>query len=197
MMDPMSGLNRGYAFITFTTREEALEAVKQLNDFELRKGKKLGVTISFNNHRLFVGNIPKNRDRDELLEEFTKHAPGLKEVIIYSSPDDKKKNRGFCFLEYESHKCASLAKRRLETGRVKVWNCDIIVDWADPQDEPDDDTMARVKVLYCRNLTATVTEENLRETFERSSSADRFGRVEDYAFVHFEERSQAVEAMNA
>ena len=46
----------------------------QLNDFELRKGKKLGVTISFNNHRLFVGNIPKNRDRDELLEEFTKHA---------------------------------------------------------------------------------------------------------------------------
>ena len=46
----------------------------QLNDFELRKGKKLGVTISFNNHRLFVGNIPKNRDRDELLEEFAKHA---------------------------------------------------------------------------------------------------------------------------
>ena len=46
----------------------------QLNDFELRKGKKLGVTISFNNHRLFVGNIPKNRDTDELLEEFTKHA---------------------------------------------------------------------------------------------------------------------------
>ena len=41
-------------------------------------------------------------------------------MIIYSSPDDKKKNRGFCFLEYESHKCASLAKRRLETGRVKV-----------------------------------------------------------------------------
>ena len=46
----------------------------QLNDFELRKGKKLGVTISFNNHRLFVGNIPKNRDTDELLEEFSKHA---------------------------------------------------------------------------------------------------------------------------
>lgn len=46
---------------------------------------------------------------------------GLVEVIIYSSPDDKKKNRGFCFLEYESHKAASLAKRRLGTGRIKVW----------------------------------------------------------------------------
>lgn len=41
-------------------------------------------------------------------------------MIIYSSPDDKKKNRGFCFLEYESHKAASLAKRRLGTGRTKV-----------------------------------------------------------------------------
>ena len=46
----------------------------QLNDYELRKGKRIGVTISFNNHRLFVGNIPKNRDREELLEEFLKHA---------------------------------------------------------------------------------------------------------------------------
>ena len=69
----------------------------------------------------------------------------MHEVIIYSSPDDKKKNRGFCFLEYESHKAASLAKRRLETGRVKVWSCDIIVDWADPQEEPDEDTMAQVR----------------------------------------------------
>ena len=23
--------------------------------------------------------------------------------------------------------------RRLGTGRIKVWSCDIIVDWADPQ----------------------------------------------------------------
>lgn len=48
------------------------------------------------------------------------YVAGLMEVIIYSSPDDKKKNRGFCFLEYESHKAASLAKRRLGTGRIKV-----------------------------------------------------------------------------
>lgn len=65
-------------------------------------------------------------------------------MIIYSSPDDKKKNRGFCFLEYESHKAASLAKRRLSTGRIKVWGCDIIVDWADPQEEPDEQTMSKV-----------------------------------------------------
>ena len=70
---------------------------------------------------------------------------GVTDVIIYSSPDDsKKKNRGFAFLEYESHKAASLAKRRLSSGRIRVWGCDIIVDWADPIEEPDSDTMAKV-----------------------------------------------------
>ena len=39
---------------------------------------------------------------------------------------------------------ASLAKRRLSSGRFKVWGCEIIVDWADPQEEPDEDTMSKV-----------------------------------------------------
>ena len=29
---------------------------------------------------------------------------------------------------------------------MKVWQCDIIVDWADPLEEPDDSTMAKVAV---------------------------------------------------
>jgi heterogeneous nuclear ribonucleoprotein R len=197
MMDPMSGLNRGYAFITFTTRDEALEAVKQLNTLEIVSGKTLKVNVSVPNTRLFVGNIPKSKSKEDIINEFDKLSAGLVEVIIYSSPDDKKKNRGFCFLEYESHKAASLAKRRLGTGRIKVWSCDIIVDWADPQEEPDQDTMSRVKVLYCRNLTSAVTEESLRETFERYGRVERVKKIKDYAFVHFEEREQAVQAMEA
>jgi len=120
---------------------------------------------------------------------------GLMEVIIYSSPDDKKKNRGFCFLEYESHKAASLAKRRLGTGRIKVWSCDIIVDWADPQEEPDEGTMSKVKVLYVRNLTQDVSEEKLKEQFEQYGKVERVKKIKDYAFVHFEDRDNAVLAM--
>lgn len=195
MMDPMSGLNRGYAFITYTNREEALEAVRQLGSTDLRDGHVLKVNVSVPNTRLFVGNIPKTKSREDIIDEFGKLSAGLTEVIIYSSPDDKKKNRGFCFLEYESHKAASLAKRRLGTGRIKVWSCDIIVDWADPQEEPDDDTMARVKVLYCRNLTVNVTEEDLKQCFEPFGKVDRVKKIKDYAFVHFEERDHAVEAM--
>jgi len=195
MMDPMTGLNRGYAFVTFTTRDAAQEAVRQLDNYEIDEGKSLKINVSEPKTRLFVGNIPKSKGKDEIEEELRKVTAGLREVIIYSSPDDKKKNRGFCFLEYESHKAASLAKRRLETGRIKVWSCDIIVDWADPQEEPDDDTMGQVKVLYVRNLTVAVTEEKIQEVFEEFGKVERVKKIKDYAFVHFDERDKAQDAM--
>ncbi|XP_055324650.1 heterogeneous nuclear ribonucleoprotein R isoform X7 [Sitodiplosis mosellana] len=195
MMDPMTGTNRGYAFVTFTNREAAQNAVKELDNHEIKPGKSLKINISVPNLRLFVGNIPKSKGKEEILDEFGKLTAGLVEVIIYSSPDDKKKNRGFCFLEYESHKAASLAKRRLGTGRIKVWGCDIIVDWADPQEEPDESTMSKVKVLYVRNLTQDISEEKLKESFEQYGKVERVKKIKDYAFVHFEDRDNAVLAM--
>ena len=81
---------------------------------------------------------------------------GITDVIIYNSPDDvKKKNRGFAFLEYDSHKSASMAKHRIGSGYTRVWGCDIIVDWADPQEEPDEETMSKVSrtgASYCRDF---------------------------------------------
>lgn len=35
MMDPMTGTNRGYAFITFTSRDAAYNAVREVSDFVL------------------------------------------------------------------------------------------------------------------------------------------------------------------
>ena len=43
----------------------------------------------------------------------------------------------------------------------------MFVDWADPEEEPDEDTMSRVKILYCKNLTSALTEAGLKELFER------------------------------
>ena len=146
MMDPMSGLNRGYAFCTYVTKEGAQEAVKKLDNKEIRPGKRLGVCISVANNRLFVGSIPKTKSKQEILEEFGKVTTGLRDVIVYFSADHKGKNRGFAFLEYESHQAASLARRRLASGRIKVWgNIVVTVDWAETQDEPDSDVMSKVR----------------------------------------------------
>ncbi|XP_023615130.1 heterogeneous nuclear ribonucleoprotein Q isoform X6 [Myotis lucifugus] len=110
MMDPLTGLNRGYAFVTFCAKEAAQEAVKLYNNHEIRSGKHIGVCISVANNRLFVGSIPKSKTKEQILEEFSKVTEGLTDVILYHQPDDKKKNRGFCFLEYEDHKTAAQVK---------------------------------------------------------------------------------------
>lgn len=71
---------------------------------------------------------------------------GLNDVILYLQPVDKKKNRGFCFLEYEDHKTAAQARRRLMSGKVKVWGNLVTVEWADPLEDPDPEVMAKVRV---------------------------------------------------
>lgn len=78
---------------------------------------------------------------------------------------------------------------------LQVWGCDIIVDWADPQEEPDESTMSKVKVLYVRNLTQDISEEKLKEAFEQFGKVERVKKIKDYAFVHFEDRDHAVIAM--
>jgi len=72
-------------------------------------------------------------------------AEGLVEVIVYNSPDDPSKfNRGFAFLDYDSHKSASAARRTITSTRLQVWGSEVIVEWAEPQEEPDEETMSKV-----------------------------------------------------
>lgn len=47
-------------------------------------------------------------------------------------------------------------------------------------------------MLYVRNLTQEITEEALKEEFERYGTVERVKKIKDYAFVHFEDRDCAV-----
>ena len=51
--------------------------------------------------------------------------------------------------------------------------------------------------MYVRNLTLSVSEEKIREVFERFGKVDRVKKIKDYAFVHFDDRERAAEAMAA
>ena len=46
----------------------------QLNSYTVGDGKGLKVNVSEPNKRLFVGNIPKNKGRDEIFQEFVKQS---------------------------------------------------------------------------------------------------------------------------
>ncbi|XP_075072479.1 APOBEC1 complementation factor isoform X1 [Mixophyes fleayi] len=199
MMMDFNGNNRGYAFVTFFNRQEARNAIKQLNNYEIRNGRLLGVCASVDNCRLFVGGIPKMKKREEILVEMRKVTEGVLDVIVYPSAADKSKNRGFAFVEYESHRAAAMARRKLLPGRIQLWGHPIAVDWAEPEVEVDEDTMSSVKILYVRNLMLTTTEETIEKEFNniKPGAVERIKKIRDYAFVHFNNRVDAVEAMNA
>lgn len=60
----------------------------------------------------------------------------------------------------------------------------------------------KVKILYVRNLMLTTTEERLREYFVQIVDSDptcieRVKKINDYAFIHFKERDQALKCLQA
>ncbi|NWT35825.1 A1CF factor, partial [Chroicocephalus maculipennis] len=199
MMMDFNGNNRGYAFVTFSNKQEAKNAIKQLNNYEIRNGRLLGVCASVDNCRLFVGGIPKTKKREEILAEMKKVTDGVVDVIVYPSAADKTKNRGFAFVEYESHRAAAMARRKLLPGWIQLWGHPIAVDWAEPEVEVDEDTMSSVKILYVRNLMLSTTEETIEKEFNniKPGAVERVKKIRDYAFVHFNKREYAVEAMKA
>ncbi|KAM9330439.1 putative RNA-binding protein 46 [Gastrophryne carolinensis] len=198
LMMEFSGENRGYAFVMYTNREDALQAIRMLNNYEVRPGKLIGVCVSLDNCRLFIGAIPKEKKKEEILEEMRKVTDGVVDVIVYPSANDKTKNRGFAFVEFESHRAAAMARRKLIPGTFQLWGHSIQVDWADPEKEVDEETMQRVKVLYVRNLMISTSEETIKAEFNKfhPGSIERVKKLRDYAFVHFFNRDDAIAAMS-
>lgn len=145
MMD-FTGTNRGYGFCIYMNREDTKRAVLELNNHEIRRDKPLGVCLSVDNCRLFVGGIPKNKTKEEIFVEMHRVTEGVKDVIAYPSVADKTKNRGFAFVEYDSHKAAAMARRKLIPGRIQLWGQQIAVDWAEPEREVNEDIMSTVRI---------------------------------------------------
>ncbi|XP_075054461.1 putative RNA-binding protein 46 isoform X2 [Mixophyes fleayi] len=150
------------------------------------------------NCRLFIGAIPKEKNKEEILDEMRKVTEGVIDVIVYPSATDKTKNRGFAFVEFESHRAAAMARRKLIPGTFQLWGHTIQVDWADPEKEVDEETMQRVKVLYVRNLMISTAEETIKAEFNKfkPGAVERVKKLRDYAFVHFFNREDAITAMS-
>jgi len=53
----------------------------------------------------------------------------------------------------------------------------------------------QVKVLYVKNLKSLVTEDELRQVFEPYGQVGRVKKTKDYGFIHFENRDDALRAM--
>ena len=153
MMMEFTGENRGFCFVTYTTRADAGRAVRDGDRLEIRPGRALGVCLSVDNNRLFIGGLPRQRRRDEILAEMRRLVDGVRDVIVYPDVRDKSRNRGFAFVEFDTHRDAAMARRRFIAAGVQLWGLPLAIDWAEPEPELDDDTMSKVRLpvrQFCR-----------------------------------------------
>lgn len=140
LMLDFSGTTRGYAFALFENSAIARQACQTLDGYEIRPGRRIGVVRSIDNCRLFFGGVPKDKTKEDFLNELGKILDGITNIYMYPNAQDKTQNRGFIFVEFKDHRSAAMARRKLIPGKVVLWNHEIAVDWADPEPgEPVDD----------------------------------------------------------
>ena len=52
-------------------------------------------------------------------------------MYIHICPGEK--NRGFAFVEYQTHRAAAMARRKLMPGRITIFGSEVVTDWAEPE----------------------------------------------------------------
>ncbi|XP_031635775.1 heterogeneous nuclear ribonucleoprotein R-like [Contarinia nasturtii] len=200
MMDAVTQKHRGFAFIKLANEQDQQLILSKINGFEIRPSRYLKLNIYKPNRSLYVANIPKSISADQLREEFDKILQGIANVVVYRPFSNCRigdQNRGFCFLEFESHEMARVAKRKLEQDPKRIFTNAVFVDWADSLDPPSDEVMQNVRVLYVRNIHETVTESQLEQVFSPFGEIQRVKRIKNFAFIHFLNRCDALNAMKS
>nr|CAH7725392.1 unnamed protein product [Callosobruchus chinensis] len=144
LMLDFNEMTRGYAFATYFSQADANMAVTTLNNFEIRPGFRITVHKSVDNCRLFVGNIPQEVSQQDVLELVARNAEGVRKVLLPPKQDQPEMNRGFAFVEFESHRAAAMARRQFNPENLIGWGKRLFVDWADPLPEVEPAVMAKV-----------------------------------------------------
>ncbi|KAL0337017.1 UNVERIFIED_CONTAM: Heterogeneous nuclear ribonucleoprotein Q [Sesamum calycinum] len=115
-----------------------------------------------------------------------KVGPGVVAVELLKDPQNSSRNRGFAFIEYYNHACAEYSRQKMSNPKFKL-----------------DDNAPTVKAVYVKNLPKDITQDQLKELFERHGKITKVvlppakpGQEKSrYGFVHFAERSSAMKAL--
>lgn len=137
MMD-FSGTTRGFAFAKYSKPEECQAAIKKLNGAVIRVGcEPIGVVESFDNRRLYFGNLPANITRTALMTQLRKLELDVADVELSDIDIDMPNEPRCALVTLRSHEEATKARRILVPGDVKICNRPITIDWAKPEKNDD------------------------------------------------------------
>ncbi|GAV66909.1 RRM_1 domain-containing protein, partial [Cephalotus follicularis] len=196
-----SGQSKGYAFVTFRTKELASRAIEELNNSEL-KGKKIRCSTSQAKHKLFIGNVPRDWGEEDMRKAVTAIGPGVVCIELLKDQQNSSRNRGFVFIEYYNHACAEYSRQKMSSPKFKLDDNSPTVSWADPKNA-ESSAAAQVKAVYVKNLPKDITQDHLMQLFERHGKITKVvlppakaGHEKSrFGFVHFADRSSAMKAL--
>ncbi|KAI3383924.1 hypothetical protein SNEBB_006834 [Seison nebaliae] len=199
LMTEANQLSKCYAFATLSTKKQADLVVEKLHGKQIRENCTVTVLHIHDTKRLFIGGIPKLKNSNDIYLEMKKHTEGVVKAIVYPLMDDRKKNRGFAFVEYATHRQAALGRKKLQEKPFTLWTNEVAVDWAEPENKVDPETMKKVRNIYIRNLMPNTSNELIQSTIQnvlgKTDCIERVRVLRDYAFVHFKEREDACKAI--
>lgn len=191
--------SKGYAFITFKTKDLALKAIEKLSN-KTFKGKKIRVSSSQAKNKLFVGNVPNSWSHDDLKKAVEEVGPGVLKIDLIKDPRTDR-NRGYGFVEYYNNACAEYSRQKMSTPNFKLDTNAPTVSWADPKNG-DSASTSQVKSVYVKNLPKNVTQGQLKKLFEHHGEITKIvlppskdGHDNRYGFVHFKDRHMAMKAL--
>ncbi|MFQ6669604.1 hypothetical protein Gotur_034780 [Gossypium turneri] len=201
MKEKDSGEAKGYAFVTFRSKELASKAIENLNGSEF-KGKKIKCSTSQAKNKLFIGNVPRNWGEEDVKKVVKDVGPGVNSIELLKDPMNPSRNRGFVFIEYYNHACAEYSRQKMMKPTFKLDDNAPTVSWADPR-SAESFSNTQVKALYVKNLPKDITQDRLRKLFEHHGKIlkvvvppAKVGKENSrYGFVHFAERSSAMKAL--
>uniref|UniRef100_A0A162B5N5 RRM domain-containing protein n=1 Tax=Daucus carota subsp. sativus TaxID=79200 RepID=A0A162B5N5_DAUCS len=81
MKNKDTGESKGFAFVSFKTKDVAQKAIEQLHSKEY-KGRTLRCSLSETKYRLFIGNVPKNLTDDEFKKLIDEVGPGAEHIEL-------------------------------------------------------------------------------------------------------------------
>nr|XP_029123034.1 heterogeneous nuclear ribonucleoprotein Q [Elaeis guineensis] len=194
--------NKGFAFVTFSNKEQAVKALLELKNPVIR-GKRCGIAPSEDNDTLFLGNICNTWTKEAIRRKLKDYGvDGVENITLVEDTQNEGLSRGFAFLEFSCHADAMLAYKRLQKPDVIFGHPDRTakVAFAEPLREPDPEVMAQVKSVFVDGLPPYWDEDRVKEQFKAYGEIERVvlarnmstARRKDFGFVNFTTHEAAV-----
>ncbi|XP_060519733.1 RNA-binding protein 47-like [Cylas formicarius] len=128
-MIDFDGRSRGKCYVNYLTLFAAIKAVFLLSDTEIRPGRILKVMTSYDNNKLVMTGIPYYITQNQVVSEVSRIIGcGLNNVQMLNRDGRPTK---LCVLEYETHKQAAEAKKKV-WSHTTLWGHTIGIHWSIP-----------------------------------------------------------------